>query len=76
MTAVTILSDDGRHKAVVTATDDGARAEYFRAVISNGHAVPAHTMPTADAWRFLRAANISQPFHRALDTAHDVVNAL
>lgn len=74
-TPTTILSKDGRHKATVTATDDGASADYYRSVIGQGRGLPVE-QEIPMTWRFLRSASIRQPFHQALDTAHDIVNTL
>ncbi len=65
--SLTIISDDGKHRAFVTPTENGAEASYFRAYCDNAGKFAG--------WRFLRRAEIPQPFHVALDLATDLVNA-
>ncbi len=64
---MTILSDDGRHRAVVTPSDEGA-VSYYRMYVDNSGKMAG--------WRHLHSASVPQPFHAALNLAHDRVNAL
>jgi hypothetical protein len=59
---LTILSHAEDRKAIVTETDDGIRATYYRRT-------------TNDGWVYLRTTVLPGPFHLALDTVHQIVNA-
>jgi hypothetical protein len=74
MPALTILADDGLHKAVVAPCDDGATADYYRAVVVNGRG-PAGYLPDRE-WLFERSAVLRLPLHAALDTVSDILNTI
>jgi hypothetical protein len=69
---LTILSADGRHRAIVSETDEGAAVAFYRLVHddSRGRGSGARTK-----WRYVRTSVIPQPFHVALDVAHSIVKA-
>ena len=72
---VTILSADGSHRAIVSETDDGVAVAFYRLVHDDSRGKPLSEQRTARKWRYLRTSIIPQPFHVALDIAHDVVDA-
>lgn len=64
---ITILSDDGRRRAIVTATDtDGVLVDYSKIVFDNAG---------RPNWRHLRTAEMHMPFHAALDAVHSIIHA-
>lgn len=64
MSIMSVLSDDGRRKAVVSSCDNGAVVDYYRRVRFE------------DApWRFVYQVLMPVPYHVALDQAHALVNA-
>ncbi len=69
---LTILSTDGRHRAIVSETDEGAAVAFYRLVYddSRGRGPGEQTK-----WRYVRTSIIPQPFHVALDIAHSIVEA-
>lgn len=71
--SLTILSQDGRHKAVVTEDDDGPLATYFRLMYDDPRYRADGVQPT---WRKLRTSSMRLPFHAALDAATLVVNQM
>lgn len=71
--SLTIMSQDGRHKAVVTEDDDGPSATYFRLMHDDARGRVDGLRP---AWRKLRTSSMRMPFHAALDAAHLIVDQL
>jgi hypothetical protein len=71
--SLTIMSQDGRHKAVVTEDADGPLATYFRLMHDDSRGRAEGLRP---AWRKLRSSSMRLPFHAALDAATLVVDQL
>jgi len=70
---LTILSQDGRHKALVTEDEDGPLVTYFRLICDDSRGRVEGLRP---AWRKLRTSSMRLPFHSALDAATLVVDQL
>lgn len=58
---LSILSADGRHKAVVTSCDNGAVVDFYRRNVRR--------------WTHINQVLMTVPYHVALDQAHTLVNA-
>lgn len=71
---LTIVSDDGERRAVVREGDDGCSVEYTRRGINDARGIAPGT-ERGYVWRKPRVAFVPQPFHVALNIAHDIVNA-
>jgi hypothetical protein len=70
---LTILSDDGKHRAIVSETDEGAAIAFYRLVVNGSRGLAPGETKTK--WRYLRTSIIPQPFHVALDVAHAIVRS-
>jgi hypothetical protein len=65
--SITILSSDGKRRAVVTEDRHGVQVDYFRSRLVNGHD------PLSSAWQWVRSTLMELPFHTALDAVHDII---
>jgi len=73
---LTILSSDGSHRAIVSATDDGAAVAFYRRVlVDDARGIAPGAEPRPQQWRYLRTSVIPSPFHVALDIATTLVEA-
>jgi hypothetical protein len=71
---LTILSGDGRHRAVVSEeTDEGVTVAFFRLVYDDSRGLGPGEKKKITKWRYMRTSVIPQPFHVALDIATAIV---
>jgi hypothetical protein len=68
---LTILSEDGMRRVIVSETQEGIACAFFRRVHDGLRGKSPGEPPTE--WRYMRTSIIPHPFHVALDIAHAVV---